>query len=305
MKATMSVPLSPAPLPQAGEGGFVSRSRDFHVNALTVDVEDYFQVSALAPHIARHRWDAMPCRVERNVDRLLQLFERHRAHATFFTLGWIAERYPRIVRDIAAAGHEIASHGYGHLRASEQTPDEFSADIRRAKQLLEDTAGVEVLGYRAPSFSIGHANPWAFDCIADAGYRYSSSVYPVRHDHYGMPDAPRFPYEVRPGLIEIPMTTTRLLGRNLPAAGGGYFRFLPYPVSQWAIRRVNRVDGRPAIFYFHPWEIDPDQPRVAGVSLKTRFRHYVNLHRTEARLSLLLADFHWDRVDRAFGLRPS
>ncbi len=274
-------------------------------NALTVDVEDYFQVSALAPHIARHRWDTMPCRVERNVERLLQLFERHRARATFFTLGWIAERYPRIVRDIAAAGHEIASHGYGHLRASEQTPTEFAADIRRAKKLLEDTVGVQVLGYRAPSFSIGHANQWAFDCLVEAGYRYSSSVYPVRHDHYGMPDAPRFPYEVRPGLIEIPMTTTRLLGRNLPAAGGGYFRFFPYPISQWAIRRVNRVDGRPAIFYFHPWEIDPEQPRVAGVSLKTRFRHYVNLHRTEARLSLLLKDFHWDRVDRAFGLRAS
>jgi polysaccharide deacetylase family protein (PEP-CTERM system associated) len=274
-------------------------------NALTVDVEDYFQVSALAPHISRQHWDAMPCRVERNVGRLLQLFARHRAHATFFVLGWIAERYPHIVRDIAAAGHEIASHGYSHLRASEQTPQEFSADIRRAKQLLEDTAGVAVLGYRAPSFSIGHANPWAFDCIAEAGYRYSSSVYPVRHDHYGMPDAPRFAYEVRPGLLEIPITTARVLGRNLPAGGGGYFRFFPYPVSQWAIRRVNRVDGRPAIFYFHPWEIDPDQPRISGVSLKTRFRHYVNLHRTEARLSALLSDFHWDRVDRTFGLRPS
>jgi peptidoglycan/xylan/chitin deacetylase (PgdA/CDA1 family) len=244
-------------------------------NAMTVDVEDYFQVSALAPHIERHRWDAMPCRVERNVERLLQLFERYGAHATFFTLGWIAERYPRIVRSIAAAGHEIASHGYGRLLA------------------------------RAPSFSIGHANPWAFDCIAEAGYRYSSSVYPVRHDHYGMPDAPRFPYEARPGLLEIPLTTARCLGRNLPAAGGGYFRFFPYPVSRWAIRQVNRVDGRPAIFYFHPWEIDPDQPRVPGVSVKTRFRHYINLHRTEARLSRLLADFHWDRVDRAFGLRAS
>ena len=272
-------------------------------NALTVDVEDYFQVSALAPHIERHRWDSMPCRVERNVDRLLQLFDRYRAHATFFTLGWIAERYPRIVRSIAAAGHEIASHGYGHLRASEQTPQEFSADIRRAKHLLQDTVGVEVLGYRAPSFSIGQANPWAFDCIAEAGYCYSSSVYPVRHDHYGMPDAPRFPYEARPGLLEIPLTTARLLGRNLPAGGGGYFRFFPYPVSHWAIRRVNRVDGRPAIFYFHPWEIDPDQPRIPGVGLKTRFRHYVNLHRTEGRLSRLLADFHWDRVDRTFGLR--
>jgi polysaccharide deacetylase family protein (PEP-CTERM system associated) len=274
-------------------------------NALTVDVEDYFQVSALAPHIDRARWDAMPCRVERNVERLLQLFERHGAHATFFTLGWIAERYPQLARRIAAAGHEIASHGYGHLRATEQSREEFAADIRRAKRLLEDTVGVQVLGYRAPSFSIGHANAWAFDAIAEAGYRYSSSVYPVRHDHYGMPDAPRFPYEVRPGLIEIPVTTARWLGRNWPAGGGGYFRLAPYRVSRWAIRRVNRVDGRPTIFYFHPWEIDPEQPRVAGVSLKTRFRHYLNLHRTESRLARLLADFHWDRVDRAFGLRPS
>lgn len=274
-------------------------------NALTVDVEDYFQVSALAPHIDRTRWDTMPCRVERNVERLLQLFERHGARATFFTLGWIAERYPQLVRRIAAAGHEIASHGYGHLRATEQSREEFAADIRRAKALLEDTVGVGVLGYRAPSFSIGHANAWAFDCIAEAGYCYSSSVYPVRHDHYGMPDAPRFPYQVRPGLIEIPVTTARWLGRNWPAGGGGYFRLAPYRVSRWAIRRVNRVEGRPTIFYFHPWEIDPDQPRVTGVSLKTRFRHYLNLHRTEARLSLLLADFHWDRVDRAFGLRPS
>jgi polysaccharide deacetylase family protein (PEP-CTERM system associated) len=274
-------------------------------NALTVDVEDYFQVSALAPHIDRTRWDTMPCRVERNVERLLQLFERHGARATFFTLGWIAERYPQLVRRIAASGHEIASHGYGHLRATEQSREEFAADIRRAKALLEDTVGVQVLGYRAPSFSIGHANAWAFDCIAEAGYRYSSSVYPVRHDHYGMPDAPRFPYEVRPGLIEIPVATARWLGRNWPAGGGGYFRLAPYRVSRWAIRRVNRVDGRPTIFYFHPWEIDPDQPRVAGLSLKTRFRHYLNLHRTELRLARLLADFHWDRVDRAFGLRPS
>ncbi len=274
-------------------------------NALTVDVEDYFQVSALAPHIDRARWDAMPCRVERNVERLLQLFERHGARATFFTLGWIAERYPQLVRRIAAAGHEIASHGYAHLRATEQSREEFAADIRRAKRLLEDTVGDQVLGYRAPSFSIGHANAWAFDAIAEAGYRYSSSVYPVRHDHYGMPDAPRFPYEARPGLIEIPVTTARWLGRNWPAGGGGYFRLAPYRVSRWAIRRVNRVDGRPTIFYFHPWEIDPDQPRVAGVSLKTRFRHYLNLHRTELRLARLLADFHWDRVDRAFGLRPT
>lgn len=274
-------------------------------NALTVDVEDYFQVSALAPHIERQRWDAIPGRVERNVDRLLHLFDRHKARGTFFTLGWVAERLPQVVRRIAAAGHEIASHGYAHLRASEQTPGEFAADISRAKAILEDTVGVAVLGYRAPSFSIGHANLWAFDSIAQVGYRYSSSVYPVKHDHYGMPDAPRFAYEARPGLLEIPVTTTRIWGRNLPAGGGGYFRLAPYRVSEWAIRRVNRVDGRSAIFYLHPWEVDPEQPRVPGVSFKTRFRHYVNLHRTEPRLVRLLADFHWDRVDTTFGLRTT
>jgi polysaccharide deacetylase family protein (PEP-CTERM system associated) len=270
------------------------------VNALTIDVEDYFQVSALAPHIARSRWDEMPCRVERNLDRLLALLDDKGAHATFFTLGWVAERYPQVIRRIVDGGHELASHGYGHLRASEQSRADFGQDIRRAKAILEDLGGVAVQGYRAPSFSIGTGNPWAFDVIAESGYRYSSSVYPVRHDHYGMPDAPRFPYEARAGLIEIPVTTTRLLGRNLPAGGGGYFRLAPYPVSRWAIRRVNRVDQRPAIFYFHPWEIDPHQPRIAGVALKTRFRHYLNLHRTEERLAQLLSDFHWDRVDRVF-----
>jgi polysaccharide deacetylase family protein (PEP-CTERM system associated) len=275
------------------------------VNALTVDVEDYFQVSALAPHIDRSTWDDRPCRVERNVQRLLALFAERDAKATFFTLGWVAERYPQLVRDIVAGGHELASHGYGHLRASDQTPDQFRDDIGRAKKLLEDIAGVPVLGYRAPSFSIGYTNPWAFDVLLDTGYRYSSSVYPVQHDHYGMPDAPRFPYQVRPGLVEIPVTTTRLLGRNVPAGGGGYFRLAPYALSRWALRRVNRIDQRPAIFYFHPWEIDPGQPRVSGTSLKTRFRHYVNLARTEPRLGRLLGDFRWGRVDEVFGVRPA
>lgn len=272
------------------------------VNALTIDVEDYFQVSAMAPHIDRSRWDSIPCRIERNIDRLLEILAARRAHATFFTLGWVAERYPQLVRRIGSAGHEIASHGYGHQRANHLTRAQFLEDIRRAKALLEDAAGLGVRGYRAPSFSIGADNPWAFDCIAAAGYRYSSSVYPIRHDHYGMPEAPRFPFRACNGLVEIPITTTRLFGRNLPAGGGGYFRLAPYELSRWAIRRVNEIDGRPAIFYFHPWEIDPDQPRVAGVSLKTRFRHYLNLHRTEARLQRLLSDFHWDRVDRVFDL---
>ena len=273
------------------------------VNALTVDVEDYFQVSAMAPHIARDSWDTQSCRVERNVQRLLALFAQHQAHATFFTLGWIAERYPQLVRDIVAGGHELASHGYGHLRASEQSPADFTQDVQRAKGLLEDIGGQAVRGYRAPSFSIGHGNPWAFDVLLKAGYRYSSSVYPVQHDHYGMPDAPRFPYEARPGLTEIPITTTRMMGRNLPAGGGGYFRLAPYKLSRWALRRVNAIDHRPAIFYMHPWEIDPGQPRVAGTNLKTRFRHYVNLSRTEARLGRLLTDFKWGRVDEVFDLR--
>jgi FemAB-related protein (PEP-CTERM system-associated) len=193
-------------------------------NALTVDVEDYFQVSALAPLIERTSWDQRECRVERNVERLLDMFGRQNARATFFTLGWVAERYPQLVRRIVAAGHELASHGYGHLRASDQSREEFLQDVRRAKGLLEDLGGQRVLGYRAPSFSIGHGNPWAFDVLLESGYRYSSSVYPVQHDHYGMPDAPRFPYQPRPGLTEIPVTTARVFGRNLPA---GRLRLLP------------------------------------------------------------------------------
>ncbi len=269
-------------------------------NALTIDVEDYFQVSAFAPYIQRSAWDTTPCRIERNIDRVLELLDRGRSKATFFTLGWLAQRYPKIVRDITSQGHEVASHGHAHLRASEQTPAEFDTDIRVARQMLEDTAGVAVRGYRAPSFSIGHGNLWAFDRIAAAGYRYSSSVYPVRHDHYGWPAAPRFPFRACDGLLEIPVSTARLFGRNMPAGGGGYFRLAPYAMSRWAIDRVNRVDRKPAIFYFHPWEIDPQQPRVDGAGLKTRFRHYVNLSRTERKLGQLLKDFHWDRVDRVF-----
>jgi polysaccharide deacetylase family protein (PEP-CTERM system associated) len=272
------------------------------LNALTIDVEDYFQVSALAPHIGRDRWDSMPCRVERNIERLLLLLEESRARATFFTLGWIAQRYPCMVRDIVAGGHELASHGFDHLRASEQSPAELAIDIGKAKTILEDIAGTVVHGYRAPSFSISKDNLWAFDTIASAGYTYSSSLYPVRHDHYGMPDAPRFPYRLRNGLLEIPVSTVQVWGRNLPAGGGGYFRLAPYRISRWAIERINRVDGKPAIFYTHPWEIDPQQPRVAGVTLKTRFRHYVNLHRTEERLARLLADFSWGTVRSAFAI---
>ena len=275
-------------------------------NAMTIDVEDYFQVSAFAPHIPRNQWDNLPCRVEGNVMRILDMLDTHQTKATFFTLGWIAERYPDMVREMVSRGHELASHGYGHLRASDQSEIEFRTDVTHAKKLLEDIGGVAVTGYRAPSFSIGANNLWAFDVLNDAGYVYSSSIYPIKHDHYGMPDAPRFAFQPRShGLLELPLTTLNLLGRNLPASGGGYFRLLPYSVSSWMIRRVNRQNGEACIFYFHPWEIDPDQPRQRGVGWKTRFRHYVNLSRMEGRLTRLLKDFQWDRMDRIFLGKPS
>jgi polysaccharide deacetylase family protein (PEP-CTERM system associated) len=270
------------------------------VNALTIDVEDYFQVSAFAPFIARSEWPTRECRVERNVARILAMLAARETKATFFTLGWIAERYPQLVRDIVAQGHELASHGYGHQRVTDLSEADFFADIDSAKKLLEDVGGVAVQGYRAPSFSIGANNLWAFDCLARAGYRYSSSIYPIAHDHYGMPDAPRFAHEARTGLLEIPVTTLRMGGRNFPSSGGGYFRLLPYALSRWMLRQVNARDGQPAIFYFHPWEIDASQPRVAGIDAKTRFRHYVNIERMPARLEQLLGDFSWGRMDRIF-----
>lgn len=271
-------------------------------NAMTIDVEDYFQVSAFAPHIAPSSWPSLPCRVERNIDCILALLDAQSIKATFFTLGWIAERYPAMVRAIADNGHELASHGYAHLRASDQSPEEFKRDIVSSKKLLEDIGGAPVLGYRAPSFSIGSRNLWALDTLLAAGYRYSSSIYPIKHDHYGMPDAPRFAFYPNgaDGLLEVPITTVRLFRKNLPAGGGGFFRFWPYPVSRWLLQRVNQQDGQAGIFYFHPWELDPGQPRQHGIGLKTRFRHYVNLHRMEARLMALTRDFHWDRMDRIF-----
>jgi len=269
-------------------------------NALTIDVEDYFQVSAF--DISCADWPRYPCRVERNIDLILGLLEQHQAQATFFTLGWIAERYPAMTRRIAAAGHELASHGYAHQRASAQTPSAFFDDITRSKAVLEELSGTRVLGYRAPSFSIGVGNLWALDSLRQAGYRYSSSVYPIRHDHYGMPDAPRFGWRHGGdgGLLELPVSTVRLLGQNLPAGGGGYFRLLPYAVSRWALRRINSHDGQAGIFYFHPWELDPAQPRIRNARLKARLRHYLNLHRMESRVGRLLSDFRWGRIDHIF-----
>ncbi|SEL43751.1 polysaccharide deacetylase family protein, PEP-CTERM locus subfamily [Roseateles sp. YR242] len=282
------------PVPAAGQ------TRPRIRNAMSIDVEDYFQVSAFAPYINRAEWDQRECRVQRNIGRILDLLDARGVKATFFTLGWVAQRYPQLVRDIVARGHELASHGFGHERASDLSPEAFREDILSAKRLLEDLGGVEVKGYRAPSFSIGEANLWAFDVLAECGYRYSSSVYPIEHDHYGMPDSPRFAYEVRPGLIEVPVTTLRFRGRNYPSSGGGWFRLLPYGVTRWMIERFNRIEGRSAVFYFHPWEIDPEQPRIPGIDAKTRFRHYVNIGRTEGRIEQLLADFEWARMDELF-----
>ncbi len=269
-------------------------------SVMSVDVEDYFQVGAFEHTIAPADWPKWPCRVEANIERILALFERHRVKATFFTLGWIAERHPGVVRAIVAAGHELASHGYGHQRANVLSRTEFHADVARAKGVLEDLAGVAVVGYRAPSFSIGRDNLWALDVLAETGHRYSSSIYPIAHDHYGMPEAPRHPYRPSacPQLLEMPPTTVRWRGRNLPAAGGGYFRLLPYAASRWLLVRFLREEGRPAMFYFHPWEIDPAQPRVPGAPMKSRLRHYVNLQHMEAKLARLCADFRWDRADR-------
>ena len=271
---------------------------DRPVNVMTVDVEDYFQVSAFEPYIRRDSWGRLECRVEPNVDRILQLFDRHGVKATFFTLGWIAERYPQMVRRMVAQGHELASHGWSHVRVTQQDKDAFRQDIVRTKALLEDVSGQEILGYRAASYSIGADNLWALDVLRETGHLYSSSIYPIRHDLYGMPEAPRFAF--RPsegGFLEFPVTTFRIANKNLPCGGGGWFRLVPYAGMRWAIRRVNRVDGESAIFYFHPWEIDPDQPRQAGIDAKTRFRHYLNLERMESRLDRLLGDFSWGRMD--------
>ena len=265
-------------------------------------MEDYFHVYAFASHIPRESWDRLPCRVERNVETTLAMLDEHKAKATYFMLGWVADRYPGLVRRIVAQGHELASHGYAHRLATEQSRQEFHQDVTRAKRLLEDIGGVAVKGYRAPSFSIGRDNLWALECLREAGYSYSSSVYPIQSDHYGMPEAPRFAFypEAGRGLLELPLTTVRLFNRNLPAGGGGYFRLLPYSVSRWCMKRVNAVDRQPCIFYFHPWEIDPGQPRQRGASLRSRFRHYVNLSSMERRIRALFSDFQWDRMDRLF-----
>jgi polysaccharide deacetylase family protein (PEP-CTERM system associated) len=270
-------------------------------NAMTVDVEDYFQVSAFETCIRREDWPSWPTRVEGNTRRVLELFARQGTHATFFVLGWVAERFPSLLREISAAGHEIASHGFGHERLTHLDRATFREGITRTKHLLEDLTGAAVHGYRAPSYSIGPTTLWAHDELCEAGYRYSSSIVPIRHDLYGMPDAPRFAFFTgQSGLLEVPVTTVRWGGRNWPCGGGGYFRLLPYTLFRRGLKRVNRREQRPGVFYFHPWEIDPQQPRVPGVTLKNRVRHYLNLARTAPRIEQLMRDFRFDRMDRVF-----
>lgn len=268
-------------------------------NGLSVDVEDWFQVGAFEDVIERDNWPQLDDRVERNTREVLELFADSRVSATFFTLGWVAQRHSALMREIVAAGHEIASHGWDHQRVFSMTRESFAADIARTRATLEDATGARVIGYRAPSFSIDHRTPWAFEELAAQGYLYSSSVAPVTHDHYGWPEAPRFAFHplADAPLIELPVTTAMLGGKRMAAGGGGFFRVLPYGFSRWAIRQVNRQEGRPAIFYFHPWEIDPGQPRVAGAPLKSRLRHYTNLDRMAEKLRQMVHDFSWGRID--------
>ncbi|MHB1206543.1 MAG: XrtA system polysaccharide deacetylase [Rhodospirillaceae bacterium] len=269
---------------------------------MSVDVEEHFQVQALASRVSRGEWNTRPSRVEYSTHRILDLFASHAVKATFFTLGWIAERHPQLVARIVAEGHELASHGYDHTRVDAQTPAQFRGDIRRAKAILEDIGGSAVRGYRAATFSIGRSNLWAFAILAEEGHAYSSSINPIRHDLYGMTDAPRAAFYPTgtDGIAEYPISTVRIWKRNWPCGGGGFFRLMPYRLSKWAISRINLTEQMPAVFYFHPWEVDADQPREAQLPLKSRIRHYLNLDRMEDRLETLLADFAWDRLDRVY-----
>ncbi len=267
-------------------------------NALSVDVEDWFQVGAFETVIDRNDWDGLDRRVEANTDACLAMFAKCGVKATFFTLGWVAQRHPALIRRIVDQGHELASHGWDHVRVFTMTPQAFRDDLARTRTVLEDAGGVAVTGYRAPSFSIDKRTPWAHAVLAEAGYAYSSSVAPIRHDHYGWPEAPRFAFAPVAGsdLLELPVTTAKLGGRTLAAGGGGFFRLLPYAFSRWAVGQVNG-EAQPAIIYFHPWEIDPAQPRVANAPLRSKLRHYSNLSAMAGKLERLIGDFSWGRVD--------
>jgi polysaccharide deacetylase family protein (PEP-CTERM system associated) len=267
-------------------------------NALSVDVEDWFQVGAFENTIDRSDWDGLDRRVEANTDACLAMFAAAGIKATFFTLGWVAHRHPALIRRIVEQGHELASHGWDHARVFTLTPEQFRDDLAKTRVCLEDAGGAAVTGYRAPSFSIDKRTPWAHEILAEAGYRYSSSVAPVVHDHYGWPEAPRFAFTPVKGsdFVELPVTTARLGGKTLAAGGGGFFRLLPYQFSRWAVRQVN-AEQQAAIIYFHPWEIDPHQPRVANAPLRSKLRHYTNLSVMAPKLERLIGDFAWGRID--------
>ena len=276
------------------------------IRAMTCDVEDYFQVSAFNDHVSRSDWENLDCRVPRNIDLILERFLESDVKATFFTLGWVAGHYPEVVQRIVAAGHEIASHGMQHIQVWQQSPAEFREDALTARKLLEDVSGVPVVGYRAASWSMDDRTPWAHDMLAEAGYKYSSSTYPIRHDHFGVPDAPIRPnYVGDSGVLEVPASVARIFGRNLPASGGGYFRLYPLRFSTWLIDRIEASGEAPYVFYFHPWEMDPGQPRMKGVSAKSRFRHYLNLSKFEERLGTLLDRYRWGRMDHLFLTDPT
>jgi polysaccharide deacetylase family protein (PEP-CTERM system associated) len=272
-------------------------------NAMSIDVEDYFHVNAFAKIIDRAGWDKYERRVARNTRRVMELYADAGVKATFFVLGWVAEREPQLIKDIAAAGHEVACHGMTHQLVYNQDPQTFRQETAASKQRLEDLIGAKVRGYRAASYSITRASMWAIDILEELNFEYDSSIFPIRHDTYGVPDAPRFSYRIGSGkLLEVPLTTVEVAGARLPCSGGGYFRLLPYALFRWALQRVNSHDRQPGVFYFHPWEIDPEQPRIPGASWKSNFRHYTNLAATESRLKQLLRDFKWDRMDRVFGI---
>lgn len=270
------------------------------VNAMTVDVEDYYQVGAFEKVIDKRDWSRYESRVERNTDSLLDLFNQNQIKCTFFSLGYVAERFPGCVRRITQEGHELASHGMDHRRVTKLTRQEYLDDLKKSKQVLEDVGGQPVIGYRAPSFSFTRENTWVYECLAESGYKYSSSVYPVKHDHYGIPDAPRLQYDAGHGITEIPMPTLKLGNKNLPVSGGGFFRLYPYWLTRKMIKHFNASEGAPYIFYLHPWEVDPEQPVVKGAPLKSRFRHYLNLSKTRDRLDRLTRDFRWKSMKDVF-----
>jgi polysaccharide deacetylase family protein (PEP-CTERM system associated) len=275
------------------------------LNAFSVDVEDYFQVGAFEQAIPRDSWGGFEPRVERNTRRLMELCEEHGVKGTWFVLGWVAERWPGLVREIRDAGHELGTHGQDHRRVTTLTPDEFRADIRRSKQTIEEVAGVEVIGYRAPNYSIVRETMWAMDILAEEGFRYDSSIFPIRHDYYGIPDFPRFPRPVRghngTALHEFPISTVRIAGMNLPFVGGGYLRHFPLPFIRWGMNHLNEVERRPAVVYIHPWELDPGQP-VQDVGRLKRLRHYRNLDRTEERLARLFSEYTFTTCREVLGL---